>query len=685
MRLSFGPFVLCLLGSCSSPSRSPDDPPPPVSPLPPLRPGTVELSPKLGGDVVGAAAVGDRFGVLAGTTSHLGVFVSEDRGATWSRREAGSVELSYGLVLSGADAYVFAGRREGSSTLPGTRVVKVGAAGTATEVGVMKAKATWFGPTGAAGFEMQLTSTRSWVYSRIDAFGAIHDESVPLAAGEEDCVPAFQSADGELFTGVCYSLSERCRLSVRPATSLAITRDCMGYREWPVPFRATQRDAVADGQVLRVWEDQSHVFARSLSAADSGQALGPVIDLGVGTQDFAMNDGQWERWGSLFRLVTDGTPQPRRLVELRQGQPYEVVLPPSPCQDDLACPDLLTQNPRNDGRLVRVVPLGEGHYLTVYRVVPLEERVSPPPSGESIHLLARIAKDGEGTATLLDESKVFAGPGNAIADVPAPSELENLCARALACSPGITTMNACLKYWLRVRSGQAEHDLSFQRFLATPAGCSGFATSFPALTAARGGSCGPQCVAGHALLTCAPTGLHEVLDCEAIGGSCVVQGGQAGCAASSAFPCDQCDANGRAVQCRAGKILAIVDCPQRGESCYAPGGDQPTAFCGPGTCAADAQQFDCSGKLLASCSQAANKAIFATDDCSRLGLACGTRWNRSPECYWEKTCHLPDGPACSGRYLRYCAMAEQRFVDCVALGFATCQPRQLDAEAHCGP
>ncbi|MBI5544395.1 MAG: hypothetical protein HY901_10925 [Deltaproteobacteria bacterium] len=681
---------LSILAACppSSPSSEPDAG---LSPLPPMRTGTAELVAWRGSSITvhDATRVGNRIGFIAGSGgSHERLFVSEDLGATWSRRDF-DAELAYALVLTKSDAFVLARRRQGSSSLPGTRVLKVGADGKVTEVGLLKAEASWFGPAGAAGFEVQRDgAAQSWVYSRFDAAsGTIQEQSAPLAAGEEDCLPEFQSADGEQFAAACYSLAQRCRLTVRPATSLAVSRDCLSYQDWPIPFRATQRDAVADGQVLRVWEDQGHLFARSLTGGAVGP-LGPVLDLGVGTGDLAMSEPVG-KWGGLIKLIDGSSPPRRRLVDLRQGQPHDVALPRSPCLDDDACPDLVTSNFRVDQRLLRVLPLGEGRYLTVYQLVPLQERQTPPPLGETLHLLARIAQDGEGTVSVLDEATVFSGPPNLLSDVPAQTELESTCARALSCFSGITTMEACLKYWLQVRSGPSSpQDLALQRFLSTPSGCDGFQTSFPALTAARGESCAPQCVAGHALFACAPADLHEVLDCEALGTTCLAGAGKAACATQLDLPCEQCDASGRALQCRFGALIAAIDCGSRGETCVPPGDGQYTAFCSPGSCPSSTEgAWACMGSVRVSCMYASpSKPILSSEDCGRLSMDCSTRWSAEPGCSAPtRTCRL-EKAECLGQYLRYCAMDEQRFVDCAAIGFSTCQPPQAPGtEAHCIP
>ena len=681
--------LLALLTACPRhDSSQPETPPDPGPTLPALRPGAVVLMSESSSQlpyVFDAAVVGTRLVALVrvalATSPPYGerssedyLFTSDDDGRSWTSHLLEPKLYPVGLLPAGADLYLVG---SSSADYPIYRLDPQ--TFQASFIARLPSWPSFLGGGIAAG-----TSPASYTVevSRFDPATKEVSETVVTLPGK--CQLALASADGETFEGVCYLIDRRCWVTVRAGETTAQS-SCLGYREWPLPARATQAPIAIDGRVWLAWGEGGHVLARRM---ENG-AFGTTLDLGPG----GLEQNTLQRYfrfrpsyGPLLPLRDAGNFTRLRLLELGSGStPREVVVAASPCLDDDACPSVLTELSGPDTRLQRLLPLGDDRYLALYLLV------KPPadpmyPLAREWHLIARVATNGEVAAPPFVTAGLSSGQTNVLEYVPAATPLEQTCARAIACFPGILQMKDCLLRFSRVEGADPEADMTLARFLATPAGdCSAFRATYPQLALAREGQ--TACVGPWAVNL---DGTY--FDCEAAGLPCTVADGRASCGSRVGSACG-CDAQGRAVLCNSSGVVSLQDCAARGQQCaMALAG----ATCTTGQCAGDYTGWCMPADMTVQCEYG---VPVSWTDCSRLALPCGQSFKPDPggtsgrqeaECvadYGDRTCQPDDSDSCSGPYAVYCIGRERRFIDCPALGFSGCTQTTHDLRFHasCSP
>lgn len=251
---------------------------------------------------------------------------------------------------------------------------------------------------------------------------------------------------------------------------------------------------------------------------------------------------------------------------------------------------------------------------------------------------------------------------------PGPVEggpLERACARLWSCYPTRpeASLGLCLDYW--VRGPGAAASAAYDAFVAVATGdCDGFRTSYPDLLRNEE-LCTAGCT-GEIAVSCLEGSVLDVSDCRARGLSCRVAGDGGGvcgpdvsCAAGS-----RCE-GALAVACVGAPVVS--DCAALGLECHAGACTSPVR-CASGDPALE-RRCDGDRVSIGLCSSE-GFIVPAFEECARVGLTCRER-SGTPGC--GAACSGGEAQArCDGSRLTYCLGGGEHWIDCPGIGLGSC-------------
>lgn len=596
----------------------------------PLRPApdTVVIGP---GQLRDAVRVGDHVAVLDAFV----VYLSHDGGRTWAPRHSGTRLRAVQLDEAGTP-FVLA--EDGSVRVLG-------------EDGIGEP----LGSIAGAEDRVEIHGDASGMIARVGRAWSRFDfatRTVRTAAIDgsvwTSCEWRLSSYDGTTFGAICWRRDEVCHVSWSPDDGTSI--DCTDRASWPASaYTAYATLAGPDGAWLLLGEAGRVSMRRVLGPPLS---LGPAIDLGPGVLGPFPGSGNGHTFPGLTSF--SGASGTLRMVELAADGPRVIDPPAIPCEVATDCPTL---DPSR-GTLVALLPPSGGRYLGIHTVY-VDSMIGDV-------LVARIAEDGAPVGRSFEEPL----PGTVDRGIPpdeAPgdeSPLELQCVRAVSCFPHVG-VEGCVDFWIEGRGdAEAGLDARFDAFLAAT-DCASIGAAFPELAAARDGSCAPGCLGDRIVLACG-AGLHRMVDCAAYGRTCEVGATGAICAGSAA----SCGCEGDVAHlCEGGVPYLARDCAAEGGTCRTAAGETACVRPAPTVCLGGAPGAVCRGWGAALCDYDGT-SLRAERVCSRANLPCGPTLlgQCGSEATEARTCRTGAAASCDGDVLLYCVGAQQRFVDCAALG-----------------
>ncbi len=661
-------------------------------------------------DVRDVVRDGDRVVVLLNLASpfSLGVALvfSEDLGASWRSVVLGSPPAGAGagaLQLVGDSVIVhWVGSMDGSLggrpvplrwELPfGTRSTSYASPNTDTLLisqlvpSIDGRARTFAGPVdlndGASGF---------WEFSWAPTDAA--PRAVKRCAGVMGCLAPTMTPDGLHFvrvfdrgspTATGFQKTEGCVYRSSPDRVA-----CAPWRDWAASADTGVNDDVRSTVVVdgpgqydgaRLWVRGGHTWLQRLHPFLPGR-LAPALDLGPGRPttntgaaagDTAAYAGAKQR----FRGFTAVLRPDNALSFFRArglGGLDEAQLPNSPCAKLSDCGDVRP----GVGQATWALPLEGDEHLVFYVVDTF--------IGETAnHQYLMASRERVGFRELEPEARDLSSryPGSR-----PPTALEATCLRAASCFPqAALAMHACAQWWSAIRTSAPGAQAALDRFLATPAGCAGFSSSWPELAVAsrecrvQGCTCTSDLTG---LFTCAEDAPCGVA-CTRRGGTCLADG-QCSLRATAA-ECDQCTADGRAVACfldtsvspSVKRLSTELLCAAGGSTCQT---------CTDGSCSAACLQTArcptdgtrCEGAVAVTCDRGSEQRI----DCASTGQACDSMRGCVPPPGGTRCAALTS--SCEGSSVVDCLSPSQVWVvsDCAALGFSRCVQDSTTTTARC--
>lgn len=512
-------------------------------------------------------------------------------------------------------------------------------------------------------------------------------QACTVPACKQLSIGAMGSDDGQIYQG--YSRESQtvpeCLFAYDRKTQ-AVTARCVPDAEWPAmstPEFCVFPYAGKGAPVLRGFNRQGHAWATTILGSGTATTVKAAVDLGAGIvwADFGFTGRPTHRGLALVGpKAADGAfYASSRLVRVPEtGAAQNVHLPRSPCADASTCGDRRPSLQTSYGQVAWVEPLGHDKYLVFYKwdkdsaidaYVPAISASVETATYSDVAVDPAVAVPPEGPAGYPDAA-------------PAPALLQ-MCARQNACGLNYD-ITKCVGQWLgQGAATTAGFAAARAHFLATPPGCDSFKVAK---------SCGAQC--------------------DLSGGSCTkTEGGAYVCTfpSGAASDCNRCSADGKAIGCKDGSVTSVLDCASVGQTCECPKDAAGTCNgpphcveppCTPGTpatCVSSdyvtcAQQCDCSRDTYGTCIDTPVCAGRASvNHCGDMGAVCATKvmtFSGMQGCFAPEgtpTCN-DMGNLCSGKYLLTCWGARRYWLDCAALGFATCTPADpvTGSVAGCG-
>lgn len=485
-------------------------------------------------------------------------------------------------------------------------------------------------PEAAVGFAAYAREAR---YARFDATAdaIVAERSGPLPTARA-CEGHLMSHDGATFAQLCATPRGTCLVEMTPERSFEITSSCVGWDEWPVPSPAFERDVLTSLGLRRFFtqgdESGALVGIAPGGAPTSVLALGEGAERGIFAEPpMLLHAGRW------IRLEADGSVRVPAI-------PYAL------CADEAAC--------RRAGDVPIVRPVGSDAYVTV------EVVTTGAPPREMDHLLVRVSRDGDAAERAARREEYPFPPARGPV-VRAASQLELACVHATSCFPE-QTVSECVAAWRMTTRFDDARDEAYERFLAAPPrDCDAIATAYPGLAYRHDYPCN-TCTANVAWRC--PSGRASPYDCTRSGTTCEIDAmGLPRCGDAAVEDCGACDAAGRAVHCDDGPAVALVhDCRALGGDCGVVGGES--------RCAGAPSSDVCQGDVyLHHVGRAVGAEVLAREDCARAEQRCGSAGCYTP---YETSLHAGAPEGCDGALLVFDLGGQRRFVDCVELGYASC-------------
>ena len=628
-----------------------------------------------------AAREGDRVGLLFYTSQPGGSFgvvlaESDDLGRTWRTRFFGSPPTSGGspsLQLAGGKTYIhwvvsieapLGNRPVGQrwelepTGIERTELYDTGmlAQVLSTENGRAR---TFIGPT-------DLNDPRSGF---LDISWAADEPMARFSVrcqGVLGCNPHLITADGLTFVSH-FDRYESVGGAVQPTAACFFSTSaqdvpCAPWSSWPAPTAELSNEAAAvihetngDFVAARLYAQGGRTYAERLLPGSS--TLGPRIDFDEGRPPRFGEPAAFVGYRPRFRGLT-GVVRPSGYMELYRlrglGGVDRVDFPDSPCATLERCAEAPFFG---YGQAQWLLPLGGDDALVFYVV---DSYLGDVSNHQWIYASRETVTYEELAAPQEDPDLLYPGWRPA-------SPLEAMCVRAASCYPDAGVIpSQCAGFWSWRSSANPGQEAALARFLATPPGCAGFATSWPELTVADHdcsvSTCPGGCDTAAGVPVCLATAPCGVA-CTMRGGTCL---GNGTCSlTATTAECDSCTADGRAVTC--GTVDGVLTvggvyaCPAGGFTC-----ELGPRCVDRTTCAIDGDR--CESGTSVQC----NSGVVSRTDCAATGWACAANGQCAPDPA-AQTCTAV-GAECRGTTLYTCpgnGSAWMR-VDCAALGFARC-------------